>query len=91
VQDSRVQTLAEDHVWWQNKKRRSAKSRAALEDEYEYETALARDDGHATVRLVVLNDAILQSKKRPVTTDSDVLAWMQLGAALPHDDGAGED
>ena len=47
------------------------------------------DDGDAAVRLVEFDGAVLQSEERPVTTDTDILAGVGLGAALADDDAAG--
>ena len=49
------------------------------------------DDGHAAVRLVEQHRAVLQRKERPIATGADVLAGMELGAALADDDAAGGD
>ena len=51
----------------------------------------ARDDGYATVRLVVLHHAVLEGEKGPIAAHAHILARMQLGAALTDDDRARED
>jgi len=43
------------------------------------------------MRLVVADGAVLQSEQRPVTAHADILAGMELGAALTNDDAAGDD
>ena len=49
-----------------------------------------RDDGHLAVHLVELDDAGLEREERPIAADADILAGVQLAAALADNDGAGE-
>ena len=65
-----------------------AVSRAALESRNYQKSAC--DDRNAAVRLVELNDAVLQREEREVAALSDVLTGMQFGAALTDNDGTSE-
>jgi hypothetical protein len=56
----------------------------------EISRGLGGDDRDLAVGLVVLNGAVLEGEERPIATDADILASVQLAAALTHDDGAGE-
>ena len=47
---------------------------------------VGRDDRDAAMRLVVLDRAVLQREERPIAAGADILARMQLGAALPDED-----
>jgi len=55
------------------------------------EGGLGGDDGHTAVSLVELDRAILEGKEGPIAAGADVLASVQLGAALTDDDIASND
>ena len=45
----------------------------------------------AALGLVESNDAVLESEERPVTSDADILAGVELAAALADDDVTRDD
>lgn len=51
---------------------------------------LGGNDSDAVVWLVKLDGPVLEGEKRPIAADADILASVQLAAALTHDDSASE-
>jgi len=51
---------------------------------------LRSDDRDAALGLVEFDDAVLEREESPIATGADIAAGMDLGAALTHDDAAGE-
>jgi hypothetical protein len=49
------------------------------------------DNRDAAVRLVVLDGTVLECEEGPIAADADVLAGVELAAALADDDRARED
>src|SRR5690606_2933888 len=74
--------------------RQSAQTRTIGPQQRRSESAFERTDGDVAALLRAFDgdfdDTVFQGEERVVAPDADVVARMELGAALPHDDVAGD-